>query len=267
MLTPTILFFIVFCYIPMPGAYIAFVNYNMNKGIFASPFVGMKNFEFLIKNGALWNITKNTLLYNLVFLTLENLVEIIFAVMLSEVANKWFKKISQSVILLPYFISMAETVPPLARGVMLVPYLTGTEANSRVRGAFTGLGLETTRECCIRAVMEAMGYTLREKLEEMQMENEQIISLGGASRSNIWNQIKADICGKKIAVLEAEESTSLGAAILGALAVGDLCSMETAAVRMKTKKSYTPITENTELYEAEYEKFRNICGLIASAYE
>lgn len=106
MLTPTILFFIVFCYIPMPGAYIAFVNYNMNKGIFASPFVGMKNFEFLIKNGALWNITKNTLLYNLVFLTLENLVEITFAVMLSEVANKLFKKISQSVILLPYFISM-----------------------------------------------------------------------------------------------------------------------------------------------------------------
>lgn len=106
MLAPTILFFIVFCYIPMPGAYIAFVDYNMNKGIFASPFVGMKNFEFLIKNGSLWNITKNTLLYNLVFLTLGNIFEITFAIMLSEVASKLFKKISQSVILLPYFISM-----------------------------------------------------------------------------------------------------------------------------------------------------------------
>lgn len=163
--------------------------------------------------------------------------------------------------------NMAETVPPLAGGVMLVPYLTGTETNSRVRGAFTGLGLEITRECCIRAVMEAIGYTLREKLEEMQIKNEQIISLGGASKSNVWNQIKADICGKKIVALEAEESTSLGAAILGALAVGDLCSMEMAAERMRTKKSYTPITENTALYEAEYEKFRSICGLIASVYE
>jgi len=162
---------------------------------------------------------------------------------------------------------MAETVPPLARGVMLVPYLTGTEANSRVRGAFTGLGLETTRECCIRAVMEAMGYTLREKLEEMQIENEQIISLGGASKSNVWNQIKADICGKKIVILEAEESTSLGAAILGALAVGDLRSMETVAEQVRTKQSYTPITENTVLYEAEYKKFRNICELIASVYK
>jgi putative aldouronate transport system permease protein len=106
MLAPTILFFIVFCYLPMPGAYIAFVDYNMNKGIFGSPFVGLKNFEFLIQNGSLWNITKNTLLYNLVFLTLGNIVEIVFAIMLSEVASKLFKKISQSIILLPYFISM-----------------------------------------------------------------------------------------------------------------------------------------------------------------
>jgi putative aldouronate transport system permease protein len=106
MLAPTVLFFIVFCYLPMPGAYIAFVDYNMNKGIFASPFVGMKNFQFLIHTGALWNITKNTLLYNFVFLALGNIIQIIFAIMISEVASKWFKKISQSVILLPYFISM-----------------------------------------------------------------------------------------------------------------------------------------------------------------
>lgn len=163
--------------------------------------------------------------------------------------------------------AMAETEPALSRGVMLVPYLTGTDANSRVRGAFTGLGLDTTREACIRAVMEAMGYTLREKLEEMQLESEDILSLGGASKSAVWNQMKSDICGRRLTVLEAEESTSLGAAILGALAVGDLHTIEAAGERIKGKKSYLPDTENAALYQAEYNKFRHICGLIASVYD
>lgn len=106
MLLPSLLFFIVFCYIPMPGAYVAFVDYNMNKGIFGSQFIGLKNFEFLAKTGELWNITKNTLLYNLAFLAIGNLFQIMLAIMLSEIGSKWFKKLSQSIILLPYFISM-----------------------------------------------------------------------------------------------------------------------------------------------------------------
>jgi putative aldouronate transport system permease protein len=106
MLTPTIIYLIIFSYIPMPGAYVAFVNYNVNKGIFASEFVGLKNFEFLAKTGDLWNITKNTLLYNFVFIVLGNIIQIAFAIMLSEIGSKWFKKVSQSIMLFPYFISM-----------------------------------------------------------------------------------------------------------------------------------------------------------------
>lgn len=106
MLSPVILYFIIFHYLVMPGAYVAFVDFNINKGIFGSKFVGLANFEFLLKNGDLWNITKNTLLYNFVFLALGNIIQIVFAIMLSEIAGKWFKKISQSVLLLPHFISM-----------------------------------------------------------------------------------------------------------------------------------------------------------------
>ena len=106
MLLPALIYFIVFCYIPMPGAYVAFVDYNLKKGIFGSKFIGFKNFEFLVKTGQLWNITKNTLLYNLAFLIVGNVFQIILAIMLSEVRSKWYKKVSQSVILLPYFISM-----------------------------------------------------------------------------------------------------------------------------------------------------------------
>lgn len=105
MLAPTIIFFVIFAYLPMPGAYVAFVDYNINKGIFGSSFIGLKNFEFLIQNGELWNITRNTLLYNLVFLGLGNILQIVFAIMISEIGSRWFRKFSQSVILLPNFIS------------------------------------------------------------------------------------------------------------------------------------------------------------------
>lgn len=106
MILPTIVFFIVFSYIPMPGAYVAFVDYNMRKGIFGSTFVGLKNFEFLAKTGDLWRITKNTLLYNLAFILIGHFVQVTLAIMISELTNKWFKKIAQSTILLPHFISM-----------------------------------------------------------------------------------------------------------------------------------------------------------------
>ena len=106
MILPTIVFFIIFCYIPMPGAYVAFVDYKMRKGIFGSQFVGFKNFEFLVKTGDLWRITKNTLLYNLAFMFIGHFTQVTLAIMISELKCKWFKKLSQSVILLPYFISM-----------------------------------------------------------------------------------------------------------------------------------------------------------------
>lgn len=106
MLAPAIIYMIIFFYIPMPGIYIAFVNYNLNQGIFGSPFIGLSNFQFLISNGDLMRITVNTLLYNLVFIFLGNFVQMFFAILINEMGCKWFKKLSQSVILLPVFISM-----------------------------------------------------------------------------------------------------------------------------------------------------------------
>lgn len=106
MLLPIVIYFIVFCYIPMPGAYVAFVDYNLSKGIFGSNFIGLKNFQFLMKTGDLWRITKNTLLYNVAFLLIGNAVQVAVAIMIHEISGKWYKKVTQSVILLPYFISM-----------------------------------------------------------------------------------------------------------------------------------------------------------------
>lgn len=106
MCLPAMLFFVVFSYAPMPGAWIAFTNFNYRDGIFGSPFVGLRNFEFLVQSGQLWLLTKNTVLYNLAFIVLGNFLQIAIAIMLNEVRSKYFKKISQAVMFLPYFISV-----------------------------------------------------------------------------------------------------------------------------------------------------------------
>lgn len=106
MCLPAVAFFIVFNYCPLPGVYIAFTNYNFRDGIFGSPFVGFKNFEFLIKSGQLSLLTRNTILYNLVFILLGNVLQITLAIMLNEINSRWFRKVSQTIMFLPYFISV-----------------------------------------------------------------------------------------------------------------------------------------------------------------
>ena len=102
---PAILFFFLFSYLPMPGAYIAFTKFNYNKGIFGSPFIGWKNFQFLFGNGQLLLLLRNTVFYNLVFILLGNFLQVLLAILLNEVQSKWFKKTAQSMLFLPYFIS------------------------------------------------------------------------------------------------------------------------------------------------------------------
>lgn len=105
MCMPVIIFFLVFAYIPMPGLYIAFIRYNYSAGIFKSPFVGFENFRFLILSGDLWRLTYNTVVYNFTFIVLGNMMQIVVALLLNELASKWFKKVSQTIMFLPYFIS------------------------------------------------------------------------------------------------------------------------------------------------------------------
>lgn len=105
MILPALLFFFVFSYLPMAGLYFAFTSFNFNDGLFGSPFVGWDNFRFLYLSGDLFTITKNTILYNLVFILGGNLLQMGTAIVLNELQSKWFKKVSQSMMFLPYFIS------------------------------------------------------------------------------------------------------------------------------------------------------------------
>jgi putative aldouronate transport system permease protein len=105
MLLPAVLLTVVFSYIPMSGIVLAFKNYRYAGGIWGSPWIGLTNFRFLILSGKLWPITRNTLLYNLEFIVVGMVFQIGLAVILSEVNGKVFKKIAQSSMFLPFFIS------------------------------------------------------------------------------------------------------------------------------------------------------------------
>lgn len=105
MCVPAIIFFLAFSYAPMPGIYVAFVKYNYRDGIFASKFVGLKNFKFLFTSGKLMSLTRNTILYNLAFIILGNFLAVTVAILMNEMRAKLYKKISQTMMFLPYFIS------------------------------------------------------------------------------------------------------------------------------------------------------------------
>lgn len=105
MFLPVGLYFLVLAYLPMPGVIIAFKEYTYNGGIFGSEWNGLTNFEFFFDSGKLWNVTKNTILFNLAFLALNTIVSVLVAVLIAEMAGKWFKKTAQTFMFLPYFIS------------------------------------------------------------------------------------------------------------------------------------------------------------------
>ena len=105
MLVPAAVVIILMCYVPMAGAVLAFKNYNYHDGIFGSPWAGLSNFAYFFKSGKAWSVTRNTILYNLAFLSINTLLQVSCAIFLSEITRKYFKKFTQSVMFLPYFIS------------------------------------------------------------------------------------------------------------------------------------------------------------------
>ncbi len=105
MLLPVMAYYIIFKYIPMYGVTIAFKDYNVFKGVLDSPWCGLEVFEKILKNKNFWEAIKNTLLLNVLTLLVSFPLTIIVSLMLNEVMSSKFKKITQSVLYLPHFIS------------------------------------------------------------------------------------------------------------------------------------------------------------------
>ncbi|REK72064.1 sugar ABC transporter permease [Paenibacillus paeoniae] len=105
MLIPGIAYLLINNYVPMLGMIIAFKDINFAKGILGSDWVGFKNFEYLFKTADAYIITRNTILYNLVFIVVNLVVAVALAILLNEMKNRFFSRFYQSVVLLPYLIS------------------------------------------------------------------------------------------------------------------------------------------------------------------
>ena len=134
MLTPAVLFYVLFAYIPMAGIVMAFKHYDYAGGVFGSPWNGLDNFRFFFESGDAFRVTRNTALYNLAFIVINNALQVFAAILLFEVGGKWFRKIIQSSLFLPYFISWV-VVGAIAYN--LLNYDIGT-----VNMVLRGLGLE-----------------------------------------------------------------------------------------------------------------------------
>ncbi len=106
MFLPGVVYLFINCYIPMFGIQIAFRRYNAKDGVYGSPWVGFENFKFLFQTDDAFIMVRNTLLYNLVFIALGTVLAISVAIILNEIRNQFAKQLYQTLILIPYLISM-----------------------------------------------------------------------------------------------------------------------------------------------------------------
>ncbi len=166
----------------------------------------------------------------------------------------------------------AATAPPGSDGVLWAPYLMGERTphlDPRARAALVGLAASHTRAHVVRAILEGVAFSLRDTLTifaEMDVPVENIRLGGGGARSPLWRQIQADVYGRAVEILAAEEGAAYGAALLagvGAKAwptVDEACA---SAVRVAERveadaTSVAAMDKSYEAYRALYPALREI---------
>lgn len=105
MTLPVVIMVILFKYVPMFGVIMAFQDFKFSKGILGSEFVGLKNFEFLFKTADAWVITRNTLVYNIVFIVVGMICSVALAIIYDTLGKSRLNRANQILVLFPHFIS------------------------------------------------------------------------------------------------------------------------------------------------------------------
>ncbi len=169
------------------------------------------------------------------------------------IALKWFKNNFCENFSFRELDELAEKVSAGSNGLVFLPYLCGStmpKYNPDAKGAFLGLTMEHTRAHAVRSILESVACMLKANLDYLGVTCEQIRSMGGGSSSPLWCQIKADMTGKEIAILENNETACLGSAILAGVGIGIFSDVKTICKKnVKIKKVYTPSgTDYTECY-------------------
>jgi xylulokinase len=170
-------------------------------------------------------------------------------------------------------VEEARAIPPGADGLVMLPHLSGAfcpEANPRAKGVFWGITLSHKRGHFVRAILEAVAFMLRENLEmlaSLHVPIHELRSLGGAARSDLWLQIKADVCGQDLLVMDCTEATSLGAAMISFVGNGTYGTLQEARERMvRIRKRVEHSPEAADRYEAVYRRYRALYRRVAGAF-
>jgi len=162
----------------------------------------------------------------------------------------------------------AAQAPPGSRGVVFLPRLAPID-----RGAFVGLTSEAGAAELARAVYEGLAYEWRSHLEAIesgiQARADTIRLIGGGARSDVWVQIKADVLGRPLRVLDIQESVALGAALLGGLAAGVYRDLAEAAAELRfTERVVVPDSARAAFYDRCYhEVFLRIAPALDEIHE
>ncbi|MDP9326909.1 MAG: FGGY-family carbohydrate kinase [Actinomycetota bacterium] len=160
----------------------------------------------------------------------------------------------------------ATRVPPGAEGLLLVPYWASSQTpywDPYARGMLFGLAGHHGKEHMFRAMLEGIAFEQRLALGDMQRALgapvQALMTTGGGSRSALWRQILADVCGTTIVACREEETTSLGAAIYAAVAAGWYPSLSDAAAAMTGEGArHTPDPATSARYDRLYAVYREL---------
>ncbi|MFN2175725.1 MAG: xylulokinase [Anaerolineales bacterium] len=157
---------------------------------------------------------------------------------------------------------LASEVPPGCDGLLMLPHLTGAfspEYNPHARGVFYGFTLFHKKAHFTRAVLEAVAYMLRRNLEliaQTGIKAEEMRSTGGGAASQLWRQIKADVCQLPVVTLRNSDTAPLGDAMLAAVAINLFPSLDKAVSAMvSTAERLDPIPGNAALYDLNYQRY------------
>ena len=167
--------------------------------------------------------------------------------------------------LFEYLSDVISGTEPGCGGVIFTPWLHGSRSpfeDPDARGMFFNIGLNTGKRMLIRAVIEGLGYNLRWMLESVESGiscNENIRFVGGGALSDVNAQILSDILGRTIEVPEYPQNTgALGAAVVAAVGLGEISSLDEAIKKIKIKAIYKPDISYSKIYNKNYSVFRKL---------
>ena len=170
----------------------------------------------------------------------------------------------------------ADQANPGCDGLVFLPYMLGERSpiwDPYARGVFFGLSLHTTRKEMNRAIMEGCGYGLRQLSEIAERVTGNKIksfrSIGGGAKSLTWAQIKADITGKDIEILDMNDMAPVGAALLAGVGAGIFQDVYEAANRVE-KKIFKVVKSNSQyndIYDKRYQVYTELYPNVKDLYK